>query len=359
MKFIHTGDLHYGMNPDSDKPWSKERAQAVRDALASIVSAAKTEHADLLLIAGDLFHRQPLVRDLKEVNYLFSTIPQTRIAVIAGNHDYIRDSSAVLSFSWSENVHYFTTEALSSVFFADINTEIHGFSYHTKEISENLLSGISVPENGRTHILLCHGGDAKHLPLDIPELAASGFSYCALGHIHKHQVAVAGKAVWCGSPEPLDLTETGAHGYYMGEINEVTRQVTDLHFIPLAKTQYVSLGVNVSPASTNTELLMSIGNEITRRGQQNIYRLKIRGMRDPELNFDLDVLKTRFRIAELLDESEPKYDFSRLFAEHPSDMIGFFIQELDRPDISPLDKKALYYGVNALLRTTDERSTKE
>ena len=40
MKFIHTGDLHYGMNPDSDKPWSKERAQAVRDALASIVSAA-------------------------------------------------------------------------------------------------------------------------------------------------------------------------------------------------------------------------------------------------------------------------------------------------------------------------------
>ena len=31
MKFIHTGDFHYGMNPDSDRPWSRERAQAVKD----------------------------------------------------------------------------------------------------------------------------------------------------------------------------------------------------------------------------------------------------------------------------------------------------------------------------------------
>ena len=54
MKFIHTGDLHYGMKPDIGKPWSTERAQAVKDALASIVRAARDEKADLLLIAGDL-----------------------------------------------------------------------------------------------------------------------------------------------------------------------------------------------------------------------------------------------------------------------------------------------------------------
>ena len=50
MKFIHTGDLHYGMKPDIGKPWSTERAQAVKDALASIVRAARDEKADLLLI---------------------------------------------------------------------------------------------------------------------------------------------------------------------------------------------------------------------------------------------------------------------------------------------------------------------
>ena len=48
--------------------------------------------------------------------------------------------------------------------------------------------------------------------------------------------------------------------------------------------------------------------------------------------------------------------FSALFAEHSSDMIGFYIQALQKEDMSPVEKKALYYGVNALLHTTDERS---
>ena len=27
MKFIHIADVHWGMNPDSDRPWSRERAR--------------------------------------------------------------------------------------------------------------------------------------------------------------------------------------------------------------------------------------------------------------------------------------------------------------------------------------------
>lgn len=358
MKFIHTGDFHYGMNPDSDRPWSKERAEAVRDSLTRVTAAAKETKTDLLLIAGDLFHHQPLVRELKEVNYLFSTIPDTHVVIIAGNHDRIRDNSAVLSFPWEPNVTFFTETELSSVYFKDINTEVYGFSWHEPEITENLLAGIRIPDNGRIHILLAHGGDRNHLPFDKNELADAGFSYCALGHIHKPQVLVPDRVVFCGSPEPLDLTETGKHGYYAGEINPVSRLVTSLHFVPIAKAEYVSLIVNVTPSSTNTELLMCIADEINQRGPQNIYRLKVRGMRDPDLEFDLSVLSKRFRIIEIIDESEPKYDFPKLFAEHPSDMIGFFVQELDKPDISPIGKKALYYGVNALLRTTDERSVK-
>ena len=75
-------------------------------------------------------------------------------------------------------------------------------------------------------------------------------------------------------------------------------------------------------------------------------------MRDPDISFDLDALKLRFRIADIIDETEPQYDFSSLFAEHPSDMIGFYIQALKKPDM----KKALFYGIHALLLTTDERS---
>ena len=296
------------------------------------------------------------MKDLKEVNYLFSSIPSTKVIIIAGNHDRIRDNSALLSFTWSPNVTFLMDENLTSVYFEDINTEVHGFSYHRTEIKEPLLDDIQVPLNSRIQILMAHGGYPAHLPISFNSLELSPFSYIALGHIHKPHIVGEGKMAYCGSPEPLDLTETGAHGYYAGEVHPLTRKLTSLQFIPAASLQYIPLAVNVSKDTTNGELSDRIAREIDNRGQQNIYRFRLKGMRDPDIEFDLEQLSSRFRIAEILDDSEPQYDFSALFAEHSSDMIGFFIQALQKENMSPVEKKALYYGVNALLRTTDERS---
>mgnify|MGYP000511668771 FL=1 len=177
MKFIHIADVHWGMNPDSDRPWSRERAQAIRDSFAEVIRQARLRDADCLFISGDLFHRQPLLRDLKEVNYLFSTIPGVQVMIIAGNHDRIRPSSALMSFTWCPNVTFLMSEELSSVYFRDLNLEIHGFSYHTAEINEARLNGIKAPDDGHIHVLLAHGGDASHLPLDKGSLARTGFSY--------------------------------------------------------------------------------------------------------------------------------------------------------------------------------------
>ena len=108
---------------------------------------------------------------LKEVNYLFSTIPGVQVMIIAGNHDRIRPSSALMSFTWCPNVTFLMSEELSSVYFRDLNLEVHGFSYHTAEINEARLNGIKAPDDGRIHVLLAHGGDASHLPLDKGSLA--------------------------------------------------------------------------------------------------------------------------------------------------------------------------------------------
>ena len=356
MKFIHTADIHWGMHPDSDKPWSRERAHAIHDTFGEIVRQARVRDVDFLFIAGDLFHRQPLLRDLKEVNYLFSTIPGVRVVIIAGNHDRIRKNSALMSFQWCPNVTFLMDEELSSVYFEELNTEVTSFSYHTAEITESRLNGIHAKENGRIQILLAHGGDSRHLPIERSRLAQSPFSYIALGHIHKPQVLLDRRAAFCGSPEPLDKTETGPHGIFFGEISPVSRQVTALEFIPMSQAQYISLAVSVTPKTTNGELAARVSQEIQTRGLQHIYRFIIRGMRDPDIVFDLNVLESRFRIIEIVDSSEPQYDFAQLFAEHPGDMIGFFIRALQREDSSPVEKKALYYGINALLKTTDERS---
>ncbi len=61
---------------------------------------------------------------------------------------------------------------------------------------------------------------------------------------------------YCGSPEPLDKTETGRHGILYGEIDPESCQVTTLDFIPMAKLRYIPLIVRVTPDTTNTELYL-------------------------------------------------------------------------------------------------------
>ena len=66
MKFIHIADLHLGVKPDRDKPWAKERERDNWQAFEDVINRAKEDQIQLLLVAGDLFHRQPLIRELKD-----------------------------------------------------------------------------------------------------------------------------------------------------------------------------------------------------------------------------------------------------------------------------------------------------
>ena len=139
-------------------------------------------------------------------------------------------------------------------------------------------------------------------------------------------------------------------------MDTISGRVTSLEFKAISQAQYIPLAISVTPATTTLELSQLIADEIRKRGANNIYRFRIRGMRDPDTEFDLDFLSGQWNITEILDESEPQYDFHALFAEHPSDMIGFYIHALLKDDMSSVEKKALYYGIHALLQTKDERS---
>ena len=60
MRFIHIADVHLGMQPDAGFPWSEERGEAIWESFRRIIRLAGREKTDFLLIAGDLFQRQPL-----------------------------------------------------------------------------------------------------------------------------------------------------------------------------------------------------------------------------------------------------------------------------------------------------------
>ena len=349
MRLIHTADIHLGAMPDANMPWSKERSIAIRNSFLRMIRMAEKNRVDLLLIAGDLFHRQPLQRELKELNYQFASLHHTKVVIIAGNHDYIQETSPYPDFPWAPNVTFLHQATMSSVYFEDINTEVHGFSYHHKEIREPLYDECRAPQDGRIHILLAHGGDPNHIPIKLQKLANAGFHYVALGHIHQPRIFKNTRMAYCGSPEPLDKTDLGKRGCILGEVD---LNHCRLHWQALSETQYKIHTITTTGETTQAELMDTVRKILT-ENPKDIYRFRLNGFRDPELSFDLSWVKKAGRVVEVVDETEPAYDLASIAEEHNHDLISHYIQALNRPDASPLEKKALFYGIRALLHSSN------
>ena len=217
-----------GASPDAGSAYSKKRSGELWDALAEVVRTCRREETELLLVAGDLFHRQPLLRELKEVGGMFASLEKTKVVLIAGNHDYIRQDSYYRTFHWSSNVTMLKEEKLECAEFPELNLAVYGLSYHSREIREARYEQERPRRRQKYEILLAHGGDSRHLPIERSRLAQSPFSYIALGHIHKPQTLhvrpgrnVPGPVVrYCGSPLPLSFDEVYRHSVSIVEISE-------------------------------------------------------------------------------------------------------------------------------------------
>lgn len=346
MKIIHTADLHLGMHPDKGYPWSDARAEALWDALRRIIQAANDEAADLLLIAGDLFHRQPLLRDLREVNALLETLETAQVVIIAGNHDHIGPRSHYRDFAWADHVTFLGDTQPESVYLEEIHTEIHGLSYHQAEIRQPLYDRLRAPADGRIHILLGHGGDDRHIPIDHTRLAGAGFHYIALGHIHKPELREDLRLAWCGSPEPIDRTDIGIRGYIVAD---VTTARTRLRFVPDCTAQYIPLTVTVTPETTRETLRQSLQQAMDQKGRQHIYLLTLQGLRSADLDFATAVPLSG-NVIQWTDRTRAALDYDRLRRDHGDDLLGRFLAEMDRLPAGPLRDKAMAYGTRACLQ---------
>jgi len=355
MKFVHIADVHLGAVPDSNMPWGAERAKEIWSGFEDIITVCNEEKADLLLIAGDLFHRQPLVRELKEVNYILSKLEQTKVVMIAGNHDFIGPRSNYQGFEWNEKVHMMIEETMVTVVFEELGVEVYGFSYHTRDITEPRYDSAKPEPNNRVHLLLAHGGDDRSIPINRKKLQQSTFDYIALGHIHIPAM-ISDRMAYTGSFEPLDKNETGERGYIIGEISrdEQGRTKTKARFVPHSARQYKRATLTVNQDTTNGALLDQAREVIRENGVQHIYSFCIQGVRDETIHFDKEALKSIGNILEVEDESVPDYDFDALYRENSDNMIGMFIRRIrDNAKQDEVAKKALYYGMEALLRARD------
>ena len=256
-------------------------------------------------MAGDLFHRQPLLRELKEVDGLFASLERTQVVLIAGNHDYMRRDSYYRTFQWSANVHFLGSASVEAVELPALETAVYGCSYHERQIRQPLYDSAPAAGRQKREILLAHGGDTDHIPVSREALAGLGYDYVALGHIHMSQVVIPGLAAYAGALEPTDRNDTGHHGYIQGEITEDGCRFS---FVPFASREYIHCEVEVDRRTTGAGLADLIWKKIEENGIQNMYKFLLKGYRDPDTLFDLDALDRRGNIIDIVDETKPAWD---------------------------------------------------
>ncbi len=346
MKFIHIADIHLGAKPDKEKPWRKERERHNWRALSEVIRTAKAEQVQLLLIAGDLFHRQPLIQELREIDYQFSRIPQTRVVVIAGEHDYLSPHSGYLTFPWGENVHFLTKEKIDYVELEGLETRVYGLSYCHKNIDAPLYHDIEIKDDNFCNILLAHGGDEQHIPFESNDFADSAFDYVALGHIHKPMEIVKNKVVMAGTLQPIDCNDTGEHGYFMGEIKDGECQV---QFVPLRYCEYVPLNLKVSREISQSALEEFVASRIRVAPEHQKFRIVLNGFCDRTAPVDPEKIMSMDRVARVINRCHADYDFEKLKLQYEKQILGQYIQKLEEMTQDEITKKALYYGVEALM----------
>ncbi|MFQ7550492.1 MAG: metallophosphoesterase family protein [Blautia marasmi] len=133
----------------------------------------------------------------------------------------------------------------------ELGTAVYGISYDRKEITDPLYHHIKPQRRQPIEILLAHGGDKNHIPFDRSVLERAGFSYAALGHIHKPEMLVKDKIAYAGALEPIDKNDLGPHGYIKGICSHGGVRA---EFISAACRSYILLPVKVKENTTQFSL---------------------------------------------------------------------------------------------------------
>jgi DNA repair exonuclease SbcCD nuclease subunit len=224
MKFIHAADIHLdsplvGLHKYEGAPVEELRG-ATRRALSNLVDLTLEEEAAFLLIAGDLFDGDwkdynTALFFLKEMNRLRKAcIP---VIWVAGNHDAI--SIVTKQLKPPKEVQQLSHRKPQTVVLEDAGVAVHGQSFSSRAVDENIASAYPQAVKGLFNIGLLHTsvngreGHDNYAPCTLDDLRGKGYEYWALGHVHKHEILSKDPwVVFPGNIQGRNIRETGEKG---------------------------------------------------------------------------------------------------------------------------------------------------
>ncbi len=214
LRLIHTSDTHLG------DPMGHPRADEV---LSSVVDAVERLHADVLLLAGDVFDNERVSDDVVGRFVAEMARTEAQVIVLPGNHDLAHATSVYRRSPFDEappNLQVLSDPHGETLAFPELGLELWGRAMLSHTPHFRPLDGMPEPTHGRWLVAMAHGHfhfeddrDQRSSPIYPDDVASSGCHYLALGHWDRHvDVSRADTtAVYSGCPYgPIGAPEQGA-----------------------------------------------------------------------------------------------------------------------------------------------------
>lgn len=330
VRILHTGDLHLDspfacLSPEK----SEERRRELRETFGRLVTLAREEAVDLILIAGDLFDAAYVTaRTANRIIEEFAALAPTEIVISPGNHDPYTPKSLWASGRLPSNVHIFSTEDLASFTFPALNTVVWGWAFLSDRLEFSPLASRRVDDPDRLN-LVCGHCDlgvplSKYAPVTTADLSAFGAQYAALGHRHvitpPQTIGERTLAAYCGCIEGRSFDEPGKGGVYI--IDAAKKDggwALDLRRVTLALRRYETASVDISGVDHEREVARRIKAVVEENGygRDTALRVILTGATPPDFIVPREANGEALGLfyLELIDRTAPTFDAKYLEAD--------------------------------------------
>ena len=326
MRLLHAADLHLdspfrGLSAEK----ARERRRESRDLLDRLANLANARSVDAMLLAGDLFDGERVYPETLEAMARSLGSIRCPVFIAPGNHDPYHSRSPYCQVEWPGNVHLFTSGHMERVELP--SGVVYGAAFTAEEQGESLLAGFAAPSSDRPQVLCLHAdlSAGPYNPITKEEIAGSGLTYLALGHIHQASGLLRqGNTFYAypGCPEGRGFDELGEKGVLLveAEAGKVTAE-----FVPLCRRRYEIVTVDVTDADPRQQLEAAVAPF----SAADILRVVFTG-ETGEAGVDLPALETafahRFYSLEFQDRTRVGEDIWKR-AEEDS-LRGLFLRDL-------------------------------
>lgn len=292
FKFIHAADIHLDSPLKGLEQYEGAPVQEIRDAarraLSKLVDLAIEQRVEFVLIAGDIYDGD--WRDYNTGLFFVKQITRLREAgillyLISGNHDAANKMTRSLRLP--DNVTFFSDSSPETVLVTELDVAIHGQSYATAAVTEDLSEGYPAAKTGCLNIGLLHTcatgreGHDRYAPCTIEGLQRKGYDYWALGHVHGRETLCEEPFIaFSGNIQGRHVRETGPKGCLLVTVGDDRSLKPEFRALDVLRWEVAS--VDVSSARRTDDVLRLVADEFVRlqsgaAGRPLALRVELRG----------------------------------------------------------------------------------